>query len=339
MNLRPIVSVIIPVRDLSYYLLYENLPAFQTQTSKRFEVIVLPNEQGLYDLTLLKKYSWLRIVPTGKITRPAMKRDLGAKEARGTILAFLDDDAYPAPDWIETGIKRMKKESIAAVGGPGKLPDSSGLWERVFDEILTSAVGSGTYAYRFASGKKRYVDDYPSMNFLVRKAVFDKVGGFNSDYWPGEDSKLCNDIVYGQKKRILYDPSLVVFHHRRNALRPFLRQHANYGFHRGAFFAHGDANSKRLVYLLPSLLVICIAFTLLSIPLFLKWRFLWVLLLPFSAYMVFVLYIFFKSLFNTKNLLIAFLAACTLALMHVTYGILFFVGFLKGTTSKANIYG
>ena len=45
--------------------------------------------------------------------------------------------------------------------------------------------------HRFTPLKKRFVIDYPSMNFFIRKTTFEKVGGFNSDYWPGEDSKLA----------------------------------------------------------------------------------------------------------------------------------------------------
>jgi len=61
------VSVIIPIKQLTYYLIFENLPAFEKQTYNNFEVIVLPNEHAQYDLTLLRKYKWLKIIPTGKI--------------------------------------------------------------------------------------------------------------------------------------------------------------------------------------------------------------------------------------------------------------------------------
>ena len=77
-----IVSVVIPVRALSYYLLFENLPEMDKQTFKNFEVIVLPNEHTTYDITLMNQYSWLRVIPTGTVTRPAQKRHWGknAKE-------------------------------------------------------------------------------------------------------------------------------------------------------------------------------------------------------------------------------------------------------------------
>src|SRR3989338_10899287 len=121
-NSRSYFSVIIPLRELSYVLLFENLPAFDNQTYKKFEVIVLPNDHTQYDISLLKKYAWLRIIPTGKITRPAAKRDIGVQNARGKIVAFIDDDAYASPLWLEQAMSTLKKNKVAAVCGPGIIP-------------------------------------------------------------------------------------------------------------------------------------------------------------------------------------------------------------------------
>ena len=99
-----LISVIIPVKEITDYLRHENMPAMSEQTYKNFEVIVLPNKLSGEDKTLLLKYPWLRIIPTGKITRPAQKRDIGVTNAKGSIIAFIDDDAYPAKDWLEKAI-------------------------------------------------------------------------------------------------------------------------------------------------------------------------------------------------------------------------------------------
>ena len=103
------------------------------------------------------------------------------------------------------------------------------------------------------------------MNFLIKKNVFEELGGFNNEYWPGEDSKLCEDLVYKNEGKIFYHPEVCVYHHRRDNLKGFLKQHANYGYHRGAFFAHGDKNSRRLSYIIPTFLFyICAPFLFLK---------------------------------------------------------------------------
>lgn len=339
----PFISVLIPLKESTYHLLFETLPAFTKQTYKKFEVIVLPNQHSQYDLTLLKKYRWLKIIPTGKITRPAEKRNMGAKNARGQIIAFIDDDAYPDEKWLEIAVKLFDR-NVGAVCGPGILPPEANFWEKIFDEVLKNRLGSGGFRYRFIKQKKRYVDDYPSMNFLVKKKLFLKIAGFNARYWPGEDSKLCEDIVYKEGQKILYHPNAVVYHHRRKDLKSYLKQHANYGFHRGAFFAQGDRNSRKFSYLIPTFfLLYLILFSVFSIFVHIlntQYLILYTFpAIPIIIYFFAELYLFIRSFINTKKFFIALGSVLVLFLTHLVYGIMFVKGFIKGYFSKENIYG
>lgn len=336
------VSVIIPTKELSYYLLFENLPAFVEQKYRNFEVIVLPNNPSLYTLALREKYPWIKVVATPKITRPAEKRDLGVKHAKGEIIAFIDDDAAPTADWLTNAVAVFKKHKVAAVAGPGILPKTADFWEKVFDELLKTKIGSGGFAYRFVSGKQQYVDDYPSMNFLIKKDTFNELGGFNSDYWPGEDSKLCNDLVHKLHEKILYHPDVVIYHHRRNTVKSFLKQHANYGFHRGAFFAHGDRNSLRFAYLVPTIFVAYLGVLVLSLLLFLthiiSLTIFGIIASPMIFYLIMAAVLLLQAVYATRNLLVGFGAVYILFLTHLTYGIMFVKGYIKGKTHKENIY-
>lgn len=339
----PFVSVIIPVRQHSYLLLHENLPEMAKQTYKKFEVIVLPNEQAQYDMLLLEKYRWLRIVPTGKITRPAEKRDIGVKNAKGEIIAFIDDDAYPDPHWLEEAVNLFNKKKATVICGPGILPDKTNIWEKIFDEVLKNPIGSGGYGYRFAARPARYVDDYPSMNFLISKKIFQKLGGFNSDYWPGEDSKLCNDILTKEKGTLYYTPGVLVYHHRRGDLRGYLKQHASYGFHRGAFFAHGDKNSRNLAYLVPTFFVLYLAVSLLFLIAYLlhlvSYTVLTIALLPIYLYGILVCYLVLTATVNTKNPVIGLGTGVMLITTHLVYGVMFVKGIRKGLDKNKSIYG
>lgn len=335
------MSVVIPVRSLSYLLLFENLPKMDLQTFRNFEVLVLPNEHSTYDITLMRMYPWLRVIPTGTITRPAQKRDIGVKNAKGKIIAFIDDDAYPDSEWLLNASKLFKKGKFLVLCGPGVLPEKTNIWEKIFDNVLVSFIGSGKYAYRFTPQNKRFVIDYPSMNFFIYKSTFNKVGGFNSDFWPGEDSKLCNDIIEKEKGKILYHPDVLVYHHRRTELRSFLKQHGQYGFHRGAFFSHGDRNSKELTYLAPLLLVLYLG----SLPII--YILLWLLHLsvlsvyatvPLMLYGLLLAVVFIQSLLKSNNLIVAIGACITVALTHVYYGLNFIKGLKKGLNKDKSIY-
>ncbi|NQS98100.1 MAG: tetratricopeptide repeat protein [candidate division Zixibacteria bacterium] len=52
----------------------------------------------------------VRVIPTGKVDS-AVKRKIGAKEARGKMLAFLDDNSYPTKDWLKRNVEKFHHKS------------------------------------------------------------------------------------------------------------------------------------------------------------------------------------------------------------------------------------
>ena len=251
----PLVSVVIACPKRSW-MLDECLEAIRTQSYENWEVLVLPDEDEPAEQS---KNRAIRFIPTGKV-RPAEKRNLGIREAKGEIVAFIDDDAYPDAHWLEYAIKYFGEKDIGAVGGPGVTPPGDTrlayLGGRVYDNWLVS----GNYHYRYRAGGVRMdVEDYPSCNLFVRKDLLDKIGGYRTDFWPGEDTLLCKDII-DNWKRIVYDPWVIVYHHRRPLFLPHLRQLGRYAFHRGYFCKRFPSNSLRFSYFVPTLFDAYIAF-------------------------------------------------------------------------------
>ncbi len=245
----PLVSVVIACPKTSW-MLDECLDALRGQSYANWEAIVLPDaaEGGR-----TADAGRVRFLPTGKV-RPAEKRNLGIRAAKGEIVAFIDDDAYPEAHWLEYAVKYFGDPGIGAVGGPGVTPPGDVRLARLGGRVYESRLVSGTYSYRYRAGGVRMdVDDYPSCNLLVRKDVLDRIGGYRTDFWPGEDTLLCKDIVDRSWKRIVYDPWVIVYHHRRPLFRPHLRQLGRYGFHRGYFCKRFPSNSRRLSYFIPTL--------------------------------------------------------------------------------------
>jgi glycosyltransferase involved in cell wall biosynthesis len=251
----PLVSIVIACPNASW-MLKECLSAIVLQSYEKWECIVLPDaEPSSADLVDLPGDPRIRFISTGKV-RPAEKRNMGISSAKGEIVAFIDDDAYPEAHWLEYALKYFSEPGIGAVGGPGVTPPGdtwlSRLGGRVYDNILVS----GNYRYRYkAGGVRRDVDDYPSCNLFVRKAVLDATGGYRTDFWPGEDTLLCKDII-DSGKRIVYDPWVIVYHHRRALFAPHLRQLGRYAFHRGYFCRKYPSNSLHLSYFIPSAFVL-----------------------------------------------------------------------------------
>jgi GT2 family glycosyltransferase len=194
----------------------------------------------------------VRVLPTGPV-KPSDKRNIGVNAAKGEVVAFIDGDAYPQRDWLKNSIKYLDDPKVAAVGGPGLTPETDNTMQQASGEILSSFLGAGPLSFRHSAKLTRKCDDLPTVNLIVRRSTFQEMGGFNSTYWPGEDTKFCRDLVYGLGREALYAPDVVVYHHRRVLFRPHLKQIAGYGLHRGYFSKKFPENSRRPLYFVPSL--------------------------------------------------------------------------------------
>lgn len=325
----PLVSVVIPCPNWSRDL-DETMKGLLSQTYANWEAIILPDaEVAIPDAAFAQD---VRIVSTGKV-RPAEKRNIGIKMARGSVIAFIDDDAYPDSRWIEDAVRYFGDPQIGAVGGPGITPPGDSFMARIGGRVYESFLVSGNYRYRYkAGGVRRDVDDYPSCNLFVRKDILEKTGGYRTDFWPGEDTLLCKDIV-DSGSRIVYDPWVIVYHHRRPLFGPHLRQLARYAFHRGYFVKRYPSNSLHPSYFVPSAFVAyLLAWAILSaaprpdsVPdsVFRLWQ--CIASAPAAVY--FALAALFSFSFNPAVWILTF--AGTVA-THLTYG----VKFMQGLVAK-----
>lgn len=290
-----------------------------------FQILILPDTQGQLPsgrFPVEESAVSVKIIPTGPVS-PAEKRDIACKLARGEILAFIDDDAYPVKDWLKCALDNFKSDTVAAVGGPAITPPEDNLKQKASGAIYESFLVSGNFVYRYIPGEKREVDDLPSCNFLVRKSVMQELGGFNTKFWPGEDTKLCLDITRRLNKKIIYDPGVLVYHHRRPVFKPHLKQIANYALHRGYFVRKYPETSFKLSYFIPTLFLFALTGgAILSIP--------W-LNLRMLFFVCIFLYLILVFLFSfLKGLHLLGLIFPGIILTHLTYGIYF----LKGLLSK-----
>jgi cellulose synthase/poly-beta-1,6-N-acetylglucosamine synthase-like glycosyltransferase len=281
-----------------------------------YEILVLPDQIAELD------YPKTRIVPSGAVG-PSEKRDLALNYARGEIIAFIDDDAYPVRDWLKNAVKYFDNPEVAAVGGPAVTPDNDSFMQKASGYVLSSIMGGGSYTYRYIPGEVREVDDYPTCNLLVRKSVMEKIGGFDNKFWPGEDTILCLEITKKEGKKIIYAPDVLVYHHRRHLFRPHLKQIWSYAVHRGYFVKRFPETSLRLSYFLPSLFVIGLAAGgVLSI---FSGTVRLIYILVIALYVMAAL----ASGFKTGNPLMAVVVAAGIALTHIYYGIGFGLGLVS----------
>ena len=301
----PSVSVIIPFKKATPNL-YECLAALLNQTVQNFEIICVPDSPEVIGVTDDR----IRTLP--KSGTPSEKRNYGVSLSRSENIAFIDDDAVPAPNWVERGILDLANEQV--VGGPNVAPRGEDVRKIASDLFLTSIFGSFREVYRYkpVSGIK-YVDIILTVNMFVRREVFTKIGGFTLKYWPGEDTHFCEDLKSAGYK-IFYDPDLVVYHHRRNVFHDHLMQIWRYAKYRGGAAKLGEFKP---FYLLPSVLTVAVILIfLLSIDLD-------IFITAFiSVLIVAVSIMIFASFYaKSRNASGSVLAVLTVWLSHITYGI------------------
>jgi cellulose synthase/poly-beta-1,6-N-acetylglucosamine synthase-like glycosyltransferase len=310
------VSIIIAVKEWQDYL-KQCIERCLQLDYQDFEIIILPDHEGDVPGGIPVK-----VIPTGPLT-PAKKRDIAMSHACGEILAFIDDDAYPRKDWLKNAMQNFADPEVAAVAGPAVTPDADSPRQQASGLVYASAMVSGSYSYRYLPKNRRWVEDYPSCNFLVRKLALQELGGFNTNFWPGEDTKLCFDIINKLKKKIIYDPGVLVYHHRRPLFIPHLKQIASYALHRGYFAKRFCGTSLKLAYFMPSLLLLAVIlgafFSLFSHSL---------RMIYFSGAFFYILAAIVYS--AARRLSLTHLVFCGIILTHLTYGFYF----LKGLASS-----
>lgn len=316
---RPLVSIIIPIKSVNEYI-RQTVRHILAGAYQRFEIIILPDTKDGFSSSPFSG-ARVRIIETGPIP-PAHKRDIGARRAKGEILAFIDDDTYPEADWLINAVRAFAASKAQSVGGPAPTAIDDDFWQLMSGAVFSSFLVSGNYRYRYMPGRVRSVTDYPSCNLLVRRSFYRSIGGFDSKYWPGEDTIFCQKIV-DAGERILYTPEACVQHHRRRLFFGHFKQLSSYAYHRGYFIRTIGGNSLSFSYVVPTLFTVYLAS--LPIAMFFPVRLLWSV--PLICYVVLLTASSLLTL-SPKAAVFKFIG---IAMSHAAYGVNFIRGFLKLT--------
>lgn len=320
-------SFIIPVKSVNNYI-REAVPKILEINRDDYEIIIYPDEADSV-FSALKT----RQISTGYVG-PAAKRSLAIKDALGEILVFIDDDAYSEINFLDILDIDFQDTEVKAVGGPALTPVNDSFWQKVSGAVFLSPLAGGNPERYMPVGKKRPVNDWPSVNFSIRKDVFTELNGFAGEFWPGEDTKLCLDLIKKYPGGLIYDPALIAYHHRRAGLVKHLKQIGGYGLHRGFFAKKYPETSCKLKYFIPSLFLLFVLigaaasfFSRIALNLY---------LLGWIIYLLALIKAMVDISRYEKNFLIALNAVYYIFLTHLVYGYNFLKGliFVKNLKSK-----
>lgn len=179
-----------------------------TVTNQQVEVIVVSNGMGVGGVDGIEKAEKVRQYLQGKPVRllqlqegnPCKARNLGAKIAEGKYLVFLDNDTWVEEGWLDRVVKYLDKHPRVG-GGQLKLLRTKNLLvtnqqveRRVIRRWVYDSAGEMITKDGFLVERAREAEDEGQFDqadlifsgkgagLVVRRSVFEKVGGFDEDY-------------------------------------------------------------------------------------------------------------------------------------------------------------
>ena len=177
--------------------------------------------------------------------RPGLSRarNRGLSEARGSIVAYTDDDVSVDPRWVHGVVKGMRRTAnVACVTGLVATATVSNDAEAYFDARAASW-SSRCEPQVYDLGEHRRPDPlYPysagifgtGANFAFDRDMLRRMGGFDEALGAGTLTRGGEDLeifvrVLRAGRAIVYEPAAVVWHHHRADTRALLNQMYAYG--------------------------------------------------------------------------------------------------------------
>ena len=234
----PFISVIIATLNRTHYL-EKCIKAILANNYDEYEIIIVDQGEDNQTKELIDSQfsanDRIRYFHTHTVGL-SHARNLGCENARGEIIAFIDDDANPVSGWLEAYAKAFLEidPTPGMVGGKiepiWEVPKPK--WYPKEREFLLATYDIGDEVKPFPEF------DLPiGANFAVLKKIIDDFGGFDDRVGFNESRKKSmiagEDTLIGLCAReagytIYYQPDAKVFHHisaTKLSRKYFLRRH------------------------------------------------------------------------------------------------------------------
>jgi O-antigen biosynthesis protein len=192
-----------------------------------YEVIVLDNgseEPGVEDT--VRPYPKARLIKEPVNHGFSRGNNLAARQARGEYLVFLNNDTLPRRDWLRPLVEMQRALPAAGVVG-SRLVDAADtpLYTGSYFQPAINAYADARRNYPAnAVDEPRECEVYIGCGILIKRALFDAVGGFDEHYFQGyEDFDLCLK-VRERGLKVMYCPGSAVEHIENVSMKKLTRR-------------------------------------------------------------------------------------------------------------------
>jgi poly-beta-1,6-N-acetyl-D-glucosamine synthase len=149
----------------------------------------------------------------------------GIRRSRAPIIVCMDADSRLAPESLRYAVGHFADENVGAVAGNVKVVNRDNLWTK----LQALEYIEGLNIVRKAQGWFRSVNVIPGPIGIFRRAVLERIGGYDSDTF-AEDFDLTVKILAGGW-RIEYEPKAIAYTEAPEALLDVIKQ--RYRWNRG----------------------------------------------------------------------------------------------------------
>ena len=209
------ISVIIPIYN-SISTIKECLDTVFNSDFKNFEVIVISDNSTDDSVKIAKEYK-CKIIELPENNGPAFARNVGADNAKGDILFFVDSDVI---------IKKNALTHISEIFSNNEINVLQGVYSHTpFYKNIATQYQQSFYCYYTWQENKKYASTLVSMCFAIRKKIFLETKGFNTKI----KSATAEDEEFGYKlidrgNKILISRELNVEHRVNYTVNKLIRR-------------------------------------------------------------------------------------------------------------------
>jgi glycosyltransferase involved in cell wall biosynthesis len=223
-SVAPLVTVVVAARNEATTIA-RCVRSLREQTHPAVEIVVV--NDGSTDATGPLAAAAGATVLTVEARGAGAARNRGTASGQGSIVAFIDADAYAAPDWLASLVKTLANPAWAGVGGVQFAPDNATEFQRRVQRFLECMGFASNYMHP-SGGIVRPTAHNPSCNSAYRRTVLEAAGGFREDLFPCEDLDLDRRLT-STGHRLGFAPAARVYHYRVRDLAEFRRMMCRYG--------------------------------------------------------------------------------------------------------------